>query len=437
MPTTFFRASLFAVLAFGAGCGPAPSKALTYYQNIKPIIDGRCAGCHQTDGIAPFSLTTYAQVSAMAGSVKEAVVSRRMPPYLAGPDCNEYIDNQRLTDDEVERIVSWSESGALEGVANKSQQAVETGSKGLSRVDVKVSMPEPYKPTQGPDDYRCFVVDWKETQDTFVVGMNVVPGNPKVVHHVIAYLIGPDHAAAYAQLDADTPGVGYTCFGGPGGPSRGGWLGAWAPGGRGTMYPPDTGIVVHPGSKVVLQVHYNAQLSPDDAGDLTSLELALAPTVRKRAAIIPWTNPEWMKEGGMPIPAYESLVSHSFSFDPTGVLGWVSGGALPGGNAFRVWSGATHQHLLGKSSRLEIERADGTNECLLDIPRWDFHWQRAYGFSRSKVMRPGDKLKVTCRWDNSAENQPIINGQKQLPRAVEWGEGTNDEMCLGILYVSE
>lgn len=436
MTQRFSTALLCSVLPLFA-CGLGSPKP-TYHQNIKPIVESRCVGCHQPDGIAPFSLTNYEQVSTMAASVKAAVVSRRMPPYLAGPNCAEYVDNQRLTDEEVERIATWADNGVLEGTPTASQQRVENSApQGLARVDMKMSMGEPYVPTQSPDDYRCFVLDWKETTKTYVVGMNVVPGNPKIVHHVIAYLVGPDDAAKYEKLDADTPGAGYTCFGGPGGPARSGWLGAWAPGGIAAMYPADTGIPVLPGSKVVLQVHYNVQVPMQGVDDLTSIELAVAPEVKKRAAIIPWTNPRWMDEGGMPIPAYEASVSHTFSYDPSGVLGWVSGGALPGGIAFRVWSAATHQHLLGTSSRLEIERADGSNECLLDIPRWDFHWQRSYGFSRPKIMRPGDKLKITCQWNNSAENQPVVNGMKATPRAVEWGEGTTDEMCLGVLYVSE
>lgn len=422
----------------GAACGaPAPTQ-LTYHQNIKPIIDGRCVSCHQTDGIAPFALTHYAEVSAMAGAVKRAVVDRVMPPYLAGPDCNEYVDNQRLTDDEIARIVTWTETGLAEGTPAPEPRSLETAKpKGLARVDLKMEMPEAYSPRQSPDDYRCFVLDWKEEKKTFVVGMNVVPGNSKIVHHAIAFLIPPEGAEEYLKLDAAEPGPGYTCFGGAGGKARPGWLGAWAPGGGAAMYPPDTGIPVRPGSKVVLQVHYNTLASDGPVSDVTAIELALAPSVERNAALIPWANPNWLKPGGMVIPPYEANVTHTFSFAPSQALGWLSGGVLPSASRVRIWSAALHQHLLGKSGRIEIEKANGEKQCLLDVPRWDFHWQRGYGFSKEQVLEAADKLRITCTWDNSAEHQPFIDGQRGMPRQVEWGEGTTDEMCLGVLFVSE
>ncbi len=66
----------------------------------------------------------------------------------------------------------------------------------------------------------------------------------------------------------------------------------------------------------------------------------------------------------------------------------------------------------------------GTNECLLDIPHWDFHWQRNYQLKRAKILRPGDKLSISCTWDNSPENQQVINGIQQQSRDVKWGEST-------------
>ena len=96
---------------------------------------------------------------------------------------------------------------------------------------------------------------------------------------------------------------------------------------------------------------------------------------------------------------------------------------------------ATHMHLLGKSQLAEIVRNDGTKECALSIPDWDFNWQQSY-FPKNEtvVLQPGESLEVTCNYDNSPENQPIVNGVQQEPQYVEWGDGTLDEMC--ILYIS-
>jgi hypothetical protein len=93
-------------------------------------------------------------------------------------------------------------------------------------------------------------------------------------------------------------------------------------------------------------------------------------------------------------------------------------------------------HLHGHEEVLSIDRADGGEDCMLDVPAWNFHWQGSYTFSEPMVVYPGDKLRVTCTWDNTAANQPVVNGVQQPPKDLNWGEGTTDEMCLGIFYVT-
>jgi hypothetical protein len=83
-----------------------------------------------------------------------------------------------------------------------------------------------------------------------------------------------------------------------------------------------------------------------------------------------------------------------------------------------------------------VERANGTSECLVNIPNYDFEWQRSYGFKQPVVAHPGDQLRLECHWDNSPNNQIVVDGQKLPTKDVYWGEGTTDEMCLGIFYVT-
>jgi hypothetical protein len=93
-------------------------------------------------------------------------------------------------------------------------------------------------------------------------------------------------------------------------------------------------------------------------------------------------------------------------------------------------------HQLGRSLRLEVERPDVSTTCLLDLPDWDFAWQGAYQLRDEVALGSEDVLRMRCVWDNGAEDQPVINGVQQEPRDVAWGEGTRDEMCLGVLYVT-
>src|SRR6185295_13204388 len=337
---------------------------LTYEKDVKPILAHSCEGCHREGGIGPFALSTYEQVKTQRFAIASVTQARTMPPVLAAKGCADYDNDATLTDEQINVLAAWADGDAMEGT--KVAAGPEQEQSGLLRVDLSMPMPVVYTPQKSPDDYRCFVIDWPKTDSTYVVGFRANPGNAKVVHHVIAYLAGPESAADFQKLDDDEPGAGYTCFGGASSSGRGtGWLGAWAPGSMGGMYPADTGILVKPGSKIILQVHYNTLGKSGDLSDQTSVEVALADSVKRKGAYVPFTNFDWMFQGGMTIPAMEKDVKHTFAIDPTPYLGAVTNGALPSGVGFKVYSASAHQHLLGTSSRQELRHKDGTTECLL------------------------------------------------------------------------
>ncbi len=418
------------------GVGPVPAAAPTWHKDIAPMVERSCSGCHQPGGIAPFPLSTLEQVTKMGPAVRAAVEAKRMPPFLAAPDCAEYLDDPSLSEDEIATLGKWFDAGAPEGVPGTAVNRLEAAG-GLTRVDLSLKMPVDYVP-HGTDDYRCFLIDWPYATTKYVTGFRAKPGNASTVHHVIGFLIPPDHVATYQKLDDAEAGAGYTCFGGAGaGNDRGiSWVGAWAPGGAGNMYAEGTGLPVTPGSKIVLQVHYNAR-TQTPGPDRTTLEMALADAVRHKAVLTPFTNPEWSAGMGMEIPAFQKEVTHSWGLDPTPYLGLMTNGLLPSNQAMKIHMTSLHQHLLGTKNKLIIKHADGTNECLLDIPQWDFHWQRNYQLKRAKVLKPGDQLVISCTWDNSAEHQAVLGGVRQTSRDVKWGESTSDEMCLGVVYVTE
>ena len=416
-----------------AGCGgdddgdDGTVDGVTYYQHLKPLIDAKCAGCHSDTGIAPFALTTWDEVNEMAGVALIEVEARRMPPWPPNPDCNDYIGDRSLTDDQIALFQAWDDGGRQMGDAANEAPPLDVERVRLSRVDTTLSMPEPYTPvttTENPDDYRCFVIPWAEAATTFITGFRAVPGNPKVVHHVIAFYAEPGQVATYQQLDADAPGAGYPCFGGTGGPSRS-WLGGWAPGSLGSDMPAGTGLRVEPGSAVILQVHYNV-VEAGPQPDLTSIDLKIDSAVDTVATIQPWANPNWIDSQAMHIPPNQADVMHAFEFDAT----FVTGGA------FTIHSAALHMHTLGTRATASIVRAGGGSECLLQIDDWNFHWQGSYGIRTPPTFNRGDMLRVECHWDNTAANQPIVGGQPRTPTDVYWGEGTGDEMCLGAFYVT-
>jgi len=138
----------------------------------------------------------------------------------------------------------------------------------------------------------------------------------------------------------------------------------------------------------------------------------------------------------MKIPAGAPDTRQTFAYDPTPFMSQISGGALPSNQPITLYSASLHMHTLGTHATTQIQRSDGTTECMLDIPKWDFHWQGSYGFTAPKTLRPGDQIGLECHWDNTAQNQQVVNGTRLPPQDVYWGEGTTDEMCLGGYYVT-
>ena len=67
-----------------------------------------------------------------------------------------------------------------------------------------------------------------------------------------------------------------------------------------------------------------------------------------------------------------------------------------------------------------------TRGVLLDIPRWNFHWQGFYYYKQPLPVSGGDIVHLACSYDNSAGTAPLM-----------WGEKTSDEMCLSYFYVTQ
>jgi hypothetical protein len=89
-------------------------------------------------------------------------------------------------------------------------------------------------------------------------------------------------------------------------------------------------------------------------------------------------------------------------------------------------------HMRGVDIRIELNPGR-PGATLLHIPAWDFHWQDVYTLERPIRAPAGSVVRVTCTFDNSPMKQPMVGMRPLAPRYVLWGEGTTDEMCLGIL----
>lgn len=402
-------------------CGPAapgeppPAGGPTYYQEVAPLLSQSCSGCHVRGGIAPFALSTYDESKPMAVAIAAAVSSRQMPPWMPGGDTPPLLHDRRLSEAQVALLEAWAENGALEGDATRPAPLIPPEVVPFDSPDLAFDLGADYVPDASlTDDYRCFAVPLNLPVARMATAYRVTPGNAKTVHHVIVSLFAPTSAADLQAIDDASSGPGWQCFGGPvpSGSSAQpvGAIGSWVPGMTAVQLLPGTANRVAANAIAVVQVHYNLAGGTDP--DRTKVELKFAapadeaslqqvvsvPLIRRQVAIPPGS------------------VGHLEQTAQTARV-WAAGRFYPDGDAYIVGVSG-HMHL--KGTRLQILRND---ETLLDIPRWDFHWQGGYQLVNPVRLLPTDTLTIKCTYDNPTD------------QLVTWGEGTTDEMCFAPIQV--
>lgn len=407
-----------------------PYDGPTWYRDVQPIVSLHCAGCHAAGGSGPFALTSYEDAAPRVEAIGFMVRSGLMPPWKADPNCRDYLDDRTLDPADKATILAWTDAGGPAGSAKDAVLVTPPAPLHLATVDISATSAAPYTPKAGPDDdYRCFVIQHDFTTDTFVTGYEFFPDVGPIVHHAALFMAAPGSDAALAAQEVLDPEPGYTCFG-DANVERNDFVGAWAPGMGAQIYPADSALVVPAGARLVLQIHYNLVAAPPSP-DLTRVTLSTRATPpAKRIRQVPLVNMDIVVPAGDP----NSVWNRDLTFDD-----WLKDFVGETQAGLTVIGYFPHLHLIGRHTRgAVVDQATGVESaCLVDIPKWDFHWQHLYMFEEPVHVAPGQALRLTCAYDNSAANQPIIEGVARTPAEVRWGESSSEEMCVGILITIE
>lgn len=411
----------------------------TYHGDTRAIIDKHCVACHVDGGVAPFPLDSYAKVKAVAAAAAFAVENGTMPPWPPTEGYSRFVHSRVMAPEEEFKLLNWLAGNLTEGdPATYEPPTDETGGD-LPDFNIQVTLPQPYTPTLRPDDHRCFAIDWPLDELAYVRAVDVIPDQVEEVHHVIVNIIEPEDVHHYEGAGGQDGNPGWPCLlsGGIEGAPLPRQIGGWVPGTPVGAAPEGTGIGIDPDSILVVQMHYNT-LVAEPSPDQSTILIATVPEVERPSSGFLFTNPFWLQEGGMPIPQGKPDVHHEFEV-PASVLARIFGG--PAGVAedeeWAMHTGFLHMHNLATSGRTTLVREDGSEQVILDIRDWDFNWQSTYGLERELLVKPNDRIRLECDWDNSDSNQVILDGVQQPARYVEWGDGTGDEMCLMSILMTK
>lgn len=391
------------LLSVACRSGAAPEDGgITYYRDVRPILDKNCARCHTDSGIAP-SFDDPATAMAQAATMKAYTESGYMPPPAPDADCRSYedADTYVLSDADKATLGAWADAGAPLG--DPADAPTPFAATTIAPFDVEMYATSPYAPVfdGGGNDYRCFELDLDNESAVFVTGFEALVDNPKIVHHIVVF----DSNGQNLGDGSSDPHDGFSC----GGFGEDGWefITGWAPGGGPVRFPDGMGMKLAKGTQLVLQMHYfdsfdGADLEQDQSG----YALTTTDDVDRRVYQIPVGTYDFT------IPAedpdYESSLVFPWTYDDYEILG-----VFP------------HMHTRGSAFNYTIAHSDATSTCLVDMKDWDFHNQITALFDEPATITAGDAVSLTCTWDNSDN-----------PDDVVWGEGTQDEMCFGFTYAS-
>lgn len=388
---------------------PAHAAAITYSAHIAPILQKNCLVCHREGQVAPFTLNDYNDARVWATEIAEYTQARLMPPWKPAAGYGNFKNERRLTDTEIQRIARWVETGAPAGDLDAvPEPPTFTDDWALGEPDWIAEMPVEYElAAEGEDEYRQFIIPTHFETDMYVQAVDVVPGNRKAVHHVIAYL---DVNGEARKLDAQDPKPGYVTAGtGPGFDSAG-TVGGWAPGVTPSVLPDGVGYLLPKGADIVMQVHYYRTGHVERDRSRLGLYFSKTPETAK-LRIADAINTDFVIPSGA--RWHEVLASETFKRD--------------------VYLLATmpHMHLLGRDMRLVATTPAGEEHELIWIQDWEFNWQDVYHYQEPLFLPAGTQVDLVAHFDNSPEN-PANPHDPPVP--VGWGEKTTDEMCIGFLY---
>ena len=416
---------------FSGGVGGA----VTFNNQISRLFQAHCQVCHHPGEVAPFSLMNYESAKPWAWAIKGTTAARYMPPWRPVPGHGEFIGERRLDEVEIDLIARWVDAGAPEGdPADLPEPLVFNEEWTLGDPDLILDVPEYTPNPNGEDDYRCFSVPVPTDTAKSITKVEVRPGNRGIVHHLILF---GDPTGQSAALEAAAGGAasGYECFGDPGFGFDGiegveSYIqGGWAPGYRPQVLPEGSGYYLRAGGRIAVQIHYHPDGTQQTDRTRIGLHFSEEPTA-ENVLVLPVLNRDFEIPPGAEnyeVTAELALGNPRYLILDT-FLRNLSKPLFP----VEVISVLPHMHLLGQEIRMDKISADGGETPMIYIDDWDFDWQDLYTYVEPVLLESTDVLKVRAWYDNSASNPRNPNNP---PRAVGWGNGTNDEMCIVFFLV--
>lgn len=372
---------------------PLPDKAVTYAEQIAPLLKENCQSCHQGKGGGAFSLRTYDEAVAHAATIAEVVHEGRMPPWYASRQHGEFINRRSLTASQRRLVADWVRGGCALGDESKIPEPLtrDPAAWRIGEPDLVIQAAQTTRlPATGIMPYQYILLPQVFLADTWIQKAEIRPSNPKAVHHCNMAFVAIGQKFSEANF-----------------------ITGQVPGGEPFELGAGIGFKIPAYSMLALQVHYVP--TGEESSDRISVGLSYPrETIQKQLHHFQVVNRKFAITPGDGHHAVAA--SRTLKCDATGIGMFV------------------HMHVRGKDMSFRAHTPDGAAETLLAVPNYSFDWQMPYVWEPGKRHFPsGTRIECLAHFDNST-----FNPYNPDPTAtVREGQQTHEEMMMGFFFYTD
>ncbi|PHS64781.1 MAG: hypothetical protein COB12_07640 [Flavobacterium sp.] len=370
-------------------------KIITYTKDIAPILIDHCVKCHVEGGIAPWAMTDYNEILGWSEMIKQVLLSKRMPPWKADPEIGEFQNSFAIEDSNVRKITTWIDNNLPYGIGEDILANVipinENWEHGIP--DKIITLKEEIIPASGLIPYRYQQIKVNITEDKWLKGVEIKPGNKNIVHHIV--LSNKENSDKSNIVSRKLS------------PWTDNFIALAGGADQVTFFPKNTGVFIPKGTILNIQIHY----TPSGAVESDQTEIGFYFYSKK------------------PKKTLKSLSTSNYSFEipPFGKNVIIKAEDLITEN-IKIHYIIPHMHYRGKSIKFKVQYPSGNIETLVSLPDYNFNWQWFYKLKKPISIPKGSKIIVEGVFDNTFQNPFNPDPSKKLIYGVQ----STDEMLIGF-----
>jgi hypothetical protein len=424
-------ASLAVAAIAAAADQPSP---ITFTKDVLPILQKNCQSCHRPGQVAPMSLLSYQEARPWARAIKNAVSLKKMPPWFADPAYGHFTNDRSLSQRDIDTLAKWADSGAAEGDPHAAPPPVQWPHGGWTiQPEVVMELPAHDVPAKGVLEWELIAFPAPFKGDTWITSMEILPGDASVVHHICFSFEKHRPTTQYNRYEwvhvprdasgnptpgnsgfADLPNM-TTAFRDVGSPDVTIKPGrptlkstndfCFIPGNSVDDYRDwNAGKLVPAGSDVVFSLHYTT--NGKGTVDRTKVGFTVAKTLPAKKFVVQGAGedtPVIAPSAANARAVFASAYNPDFAIPPNEANYLAPPMEIAFLKDVEVVRLRPHAHVRGKSAEYTITYPDGREEIVLNVPRYDFNWQLAYGMALK--LPKGSRMRFEFRYDNSVGNK--------------------------------